>query len=308
MDVTIGPGRAEQATMVADGAASRESVAEYGRSAPVTADHRATEATQRLHGSGLGPVEWVPQTASTNADLLAVAAEGAAHGLVRVTDHQTAGRGRLDRTWTTRPGDALLVSVLVRPTAGRDDLGWITSASAVAAAEAAAALGSVGVGIKWPNDLVVGAPGSHRKLAGILAQSTITGGDVAVVVGMGLNVRSPGGDLADVAVGLDALGPTPDRVDLLVETLRRLGELLDREAGDEDLWARYRALSATIGTEVRVTFDDGRTLDGSAVDVQPSGALVVESNGARREVLVGEVTSVRWPGSDGPDHGAAPDR
>ena len=244
-----------------------------------------------LDGTAVGPVSWVAETGSTNVDLLDAAGSGEPHGTVLVADHQTAGRGRRDRRWESAPGDALMVSVLLEPTSGPASLASLTTAVGVAAAEACAALGADGVGLKWPNDLVVGPPGERRKLAGILAQSLVSPDRVAAVVGLGLNVR---GDrlagLAPTAVALDELVASPDREQILIEVLRRLAALLD--ASPRDLRARYLARSTTVETDVEVTTDAG-VLRGRAVDVTLAGSLVVEAGDGRHEVVVGDVVSVR---------------
>ena len=115
------------------------------------------------------------------------ARSGAAHGTVLVADHQTAGRGRLGRSWQAPPGSALLCSILLRPepTAVVHGAVW---AVALAAQSAVAALTGVTPELKWPNDLMVG----ERKLAGVLAEGVTDRDDPltlsGVVVGIGLNV------------------------------------------------------------------------------------------------------------------------
>lgn len=257
-------------------------------------------ATAALEPHGIGPVRWVAETGSTNADLLEEAAAGAPSGAVLVTDHQTRGRGRRDRTWLAAPGDGLLVSTLVRPSTDIDRPGLLTAAMGVAAAEACHDLGFMGVRIKWPNDLVVGPPGGHRKLAGILAQSHAAGSSLAVVVGLGLNVRASGlaPALSAQAVALDDLGPPPERIDLLVATMARFGDWLaaTRRGDDTRLWDRYRALSATLGTDVVCDLGD-RSLRGHAVDVDDDGALLVATGGSLERIVAGDVASLRSAGS-----------
>ena len=127
-------------------------------------------ATSEVPGTRFADVRWVAETGSTNQDLLAAAAEGAPEGVVLVADHQTAGRGRLDRSWIAPAGASLLVSALLRPSVGPEDLFLLTLACGLAAVNAVDEVAGVRPGLKWPNDLVVAAgPLADRKLAGILA-------------------------------------------------------------------------------------------------------------------------------------------
>ena len=118
-------------------------------------------------------VEHVAETGSTNADLLATAAERPDRSVL-VADHQTAGRGRLDRRWDAPPGANLLVSILFHDVPAHPS--ELTRRVALAAVDACAEVAGVDVALKWPNDLLVG----DRKLAGILAERNAAG---SVVVG-----------------------------------------------------------------------------------------------------------------------------
>jgi BirA family biotin operon repressor/biotin-[acetyl-CoA-carboxylase] ligase len=268
-------------------------------------------------GTRFADVRWVAETGSTNADLLALAADGGGEGVVLGADHQTAGRGRRGRTWEAPPDGAVLVSVLLRPPAPAVDL--VTPAVAVAAAEAVEAVAGlapeVAPRIKWPNDLVV--PGHDgrptRKLAGILAEATWPpGADIAsgwaapaastrvpVVVGMGLNVRAAGRapGLDATAIACDELGGAPvTREDLVAAWLVALDRWYPRAIdpdGRDALWAEWRRRSATLGRRVRVDLgvDD---VEGEAVDVTPGGQLVVRTDeGDERTLAVGDVTNLR---------------
>ena len=112
-------------------------------------------------------VRWFEEIDSTNTYLRGEAADGAPEGLVAVADHQTAGRGRLDRRWESPPGANLLASVLLRPDCNPDDLHLCTGALGLAAVDACAEVAGVEAQLKWPNDLLVGG----AKLAGILAEA-----------------------------------------------------------------------------------------------------------------------------------------
>jgi BirA family biotin operon repressor/biotin-[acetyl-CoA-carboxylase] ligase len=271
----------------------------------MVADVKGSSATSRLTGTRFADVRWFDEVGSTNADLLALAAEGAAEGLVLVADHQTAGRGRLDRTWEALPGSSLLVSVLLRPRLHPDETFLLTNAAAVAAVDACQETAGVRPGVKWPNDLVVVAGDRHRgrKLGGILAEARMANGRVeAVVVGMGLNVNWPPDlppELADVAAALNhVVGHEVDREDLLVAWLRHLDArlaALDGAEGRTELDADLRRASATLGRSVRVELPGGRIVEGDAVDLTPGGHLLVApaDGGPVLEVTVGDVVHLR---------------
>lgn len=222
------------------------------------------------------------ETGSTNADLLDEAAAGAPDGIVLATDYQTAGRGRLERTWEAKPGDGLLVSVLLRPaglTAERR--GLVASAVALAARSACREVAGVDPELKWPNDLL---SASGAKLAGILAVSVAD----AVVVGMGMNVHGgpPGSAFLD-----DLAGERVSRAALLGAWLRDL----DGRAAD---WAvvavDYRRQCATVGRRVSVELFEGRFLEGMAEGIDDLGRLVVRADdGETRALSVGDVTHLR---------------
>ena len=184
---------------------------------------------------------------STNAYLRREARAGAPEGLVAVADHQSAGRGRMDRRWESPPGASLLVSVLFRPEFEPSELHLCTAALALAAAEACRRVADVDAVIKWPNDLLVG----NAKLAGVLAEAEFLSGSCAVVVGLGLNVGWPG----PAGVGgtcLNDLCATPvDRDALLVALLDALSPrrvLLGQRFGKTGSGGRATPALRHVGT------------------------------------------------------------
>src|SRR5262245_26255558 len=236
----------------------------------------------RLAGTRFHDVHWFEIVDSTNRYLLQRAAKGAAAGEVAVADEQSAGRGRLGRSWVAPPGSALLASVLLRPGLSPERVHLVTLAAGLAALDALRALGvfdSPGAadppGLKWPNDVVVG----DRKLAGILAEAD---GGGAVVVGMGCNVQPDAlaPELREIAAAVPV-----DREDLLVEWLRAYDarlDALDRVVADA------AARSATIGRRVRVELA-GETFEGNAEALTEEGYLVVDG----RAVSAGDVVHLR---------------
>ena len=245
-------------------------------------------------------VTWVHETGSTNADLLAAARKGAAHGTVAVADHQTEGRGRHGRTWIDDPQAALLVSVLLRPD-GVIEPSWLVSATSVALAETVRRLG-VDAWVKWPNDIVVPSDGTDEKLAGVLAESIVSGGRIeAVVVGVGCNVTSAAARGVEQATAIEIVAPraTPvDRAELLISFLHCLDRLLQtgRSAADVGIAQRYRALSATIGRRVRVEMHD-RVVMGLAENIDSGGRLLVRDTNRRHVITAGDVVHLRPLGS-----------
>jgi BirA family transcriptional regulator, biotin operon repressor / biotin---[acetyl-CoA-carboxylase] ligase len=231
-------------------------------------------------------VEVLPQTPSTNAVCADRAREGAAEGLVVTTEHQYAGRGRLDRTWEMPPRAAIAVSVLLRPPFGVARWPWLPLMTGVAVAEA------VGGRVKWPNDVLL----DDRKLCGILVEVVDTPDGPAAVVGIGLNVSLTAEELpVETATSLElARGAAVDRTEVLVELLGRLrtayGLLRDDPAA---LAERYVALSATLGRAVRVELPAGGTLEGVATGIEPDGRLVVETATERHAVAAGDVVHAR---------------
>ena len=268
---------------------------------------KGDRARSDLAGSRFADIRWVAETGSTNRDLLDLAAQGgageggggAADGIVLVADHQTAGRGRLDRSWHAPAGGSLLLSVLFRPDPDAAQL--LTMAVGVAAAEACRMVADAVSLLKWPNDLiVVGADGEVRKLGGILAESTVADGAIdVVVVGLGLNVNWPAADsgelpddLASTAAALNHLcGHLVDREELLIALLQRLDHWCREPA--VHLLSRYRTLCATIGARVSVDLGTEQVV-GFAADITDSGSLLVDvAGGPRREIVVGDVVHLR---------------
>jgi BirA family transcriptional regulator, biotin operon repressor / biotin---[acetyl-CoA-carboxylase] ligase len=251
-------------------------------------------------GGRWAQVDVVDRTGSTNADLLAAAADGAPDHTVLVAEHQDAGRGRLTRSWIAPPGSGITVSVLLRPTGvSPSRFGWLPLLAGLALLDAVRAVCDVPAGLKWPNDLLLG-PG-QRKAAGILAEV----GDAvrpAVVVGIGLNVAASPPDQPG-ATSLAAEGVSVDRTHMLITLL---GCLAEREAqwragrGDPEatrLRADYRAGCATLGSEVKVEMPGGTVLHGIAEDVDRDGRLLLlDPAGHRRAVAAGDVVHLRPSG------------
>jgi BirA family transcriptional regulator, biotin operon repressor / biotin---[acetyl-CoA-carboxylase] ligase len=251
-------------------------------------------AAQLTAGSALWrELRVVERAGSTNADLVAAAAADAPEGTVLVAEHQDAGRGRLDRTWTSPPRAGLTVSLLVRPDVPASRRAWLSLLTGVALAEAVAGTADVRASLKWPNDLLAG---DGRKLAGILAETS--GG--AVVIGVGLNVSTRADELPDTGSSLELQRGGPvDRGEVLLGLLRAFERLYlpwVAALGDpvaSGLARDYLAWSSTVGTPVTVTLPDGSALQGVAESVDWDGRLVVRTDGGVVELASGDVRHVR---------------
>jgi BirA family biotin operon repressor/biotin-[acetyl-CoA-carboxylase] ligase len=240
----------------------------------------------------VSPVDWsvevVEAAPSTNALVAERARSGAAgEGLVVVAEHQTAGRGRLDRTWETPARSALTLSVLLVPRAEQADWPWLPLLTGYAAARALRQLGPE-VSLKWPNDVLL----NDRKLAGILTERVDTPAGPAVVTGIGINVGLTPAELPhDGATSLAIEGVAVDRTDLLSALLRSLRTEYDAFQRGELVALRtaYADACATVGREVRVDLPTGGTLVGQATGIDEGGRLLVLGPAGVVPVSAGDV-------------------
>ncbi|HEX5402389.1 MAG TPA: biotin--[acetyl-CoA-carboxylase] ligase [Pseudonocardiaceae bacterium] len=240
-------------------------------------------------------VNVVPTTASTNADLVEAARQGAADRTVLIADEQTGGQGRLTRSWVSPAGTGLYLSVLYRPTGVADRLGWLALLAGVALVRTSRWAGATAA-LKWPNDLLLGP--DLRKGAGVLAETS----DDAVVLGIGLNLLPlPAG----VPLGAGGLAPTSlaEAGATRLDRTEIAGRLLTELAGLERAWrlaggdpgdarAEYVDHCATIGQQVNVELP-GSTLSGTATGIGGDGSLLVRADDGEHSVYAGDVVHVR---------------
>ena len=233
-------------------------------------------------------VEVVPEVGSTNAVVGARALAGEPAGLVLVAEAQTAGRGRLDRSWVSPPRAGLTLSVLVRPALPPGRWPWLPLLTGLAVATAVRDQAQLGAVVKWPNDVLVGG----RKVCGVLAEVPEPG---AAVLGIGLNVTTRPDELpTPTATSLQLAGAvTTDRDTLLRAVLRSLSEIL---ADLETSLADYRERCSTLGQRVRVELPSGAAVEGVAEAVDDDGRLVVDG----RAYGAGDVVHLRPAGGRRP--------
>ncbi len=224
----------------------------------------------------------LPTADSTNA----VAAERPIAGTVVVADHQTAGRGRLDRTWETPPGSALTFSAVVDPRL--EDASWplLPLATALAIAEGVERATGLTVGLKWPNDILI----EEEKVAGILLERVVADRPLAVI-GVGINVAMRPEQLpVPTATSLAIAGSDASRTVVFGAVVQALAAgLASLRADPPAMLVAYRLACTTLGREVTVQLPDGSEHHGTATDVDDHGRLVV----AGRAIGAGDVVHVR---------------
>jgi BirA family transcriptional regulator, biotin operon repressor / biotin---[acetyl-CoA-carboxylase] ligase len=241
-------------------------------------------------------IRWFDELDSTNTWLLEEAASGCPEGTVVVADRQSAGRGRLGRTWSSEPGSGLLTSILFRPSLEPSDLFSVAALVSLGALDAVQAVAGVRAGAKWPNDLVV----DDAKLAGVLSETTgVASGALAVVVGIGINISWPmPGAVADElgATCLESLsGQRVERealLEALLDGIEARRALLDDGPGRASIVHDLAARTVTVGRSVRVELA-GESFTGTATGLDARGQLVVDTPEGSRTVSAGDVVHLR---------------
>lgn len=235
-----------------------------------------------------GAPVWNPlllaETTSTNDVARDRGRRGESAGFIVAASRQTAGRGRLGRTWESPPDRGLYVSILLRPQLRHDETGQLPILASVAAVDAVEALTGLCPQIKWPNDLMIGG----RKLGGLLIETGSAGAGLAfAVVGIGLNVRQSADDFSPEVRGQAtslflATGRLYRRADLLVALLGALERRLALPfAETREAWI---ASSLTLGQRVELFTGRGRK-QGQALGLDDSGALLLRGDSGEIETI-----------------------
>jgi BirA family biotin operon repressor/biotin-[acetyl-CoA-carboxylase] ligase len=205
---------------------------------------------------------------------------------VVVAEFQSNGRGRLDRTFDAPTSSALLFSFAVRPKRNQSDWGFLPLLTGMCVARALNSFieGQTPVTLKWPNDLLV----DGKKLGGIIAE--VRG--EAVIIGVGINVEMSVEELpAAGATSLLIVGCSNlNRNQILTKILFEIEAGLTSWDGGEIFVDRYREVSSTLGNQVRAQLPGGKVLESRAIDIDPSGALILESG---ERITVGDVIHLR---------------
>ncbi|MEI7947320.1 MAG: biotin--[acetyl-CoA-carboxylase] ligase [bacterium] len=226
-------------------------------------------------------VRFLNETESTNRDVDAAALAGAAEGLLIIADSQTAGRGRMTRTWFSPAGDNLYFSLLLRPDVGLAVVPSLPLVVGLAVAEAIVACAPALLPkIKWPNDILV----NGKKICGILCELQTKKDNVDyVVVGVGINVNLTADqmpvELKERATSiLIENGESLKREQLLAAILNRLEPIYDnwRAFGFKPLVQNINALDALRGVSIRMDLS-GAPIEGIASGIQDDGSLLLQT-------------------------------
>jgi len=262
-----------------------------GDNAPMTAALIDPVRLKPLLGT-LAPrfdVDALAEASSSSDLLLERAAHGAGSGSVLVVDRQTAGRGRRGRQWQSSPEGSLTFSLLWRFDGGVERLAGLSLAVGVALARALSSLGVANARLKWPNDVLL----DGRKLAGVLVELSSERRGMIAVIGIGLNLQAPTGDLPQPAAGLaQAMHHLPERHDILAALLAALAETLDTFAVDgfSSLKTDWQTHHAWQGESVQLLENGAQQLSGLCLGVDDDGALLVETTAGIQRVFSGDLS------------------
>ena len=257
-------------------------------------------------------VVYLPSVGSTNDAARDLAEKGAPHATLVVTDEQTAGRGRMGRSWYMPPRSALAMSILVRPELDATRANRLTMLAGLAAAEGIEQATGLSVKLKWPNDVVAmnndpwtmnkdqlatinGQWSTVKKMGGILCESAIVGDRIDyAVVGIGLNVNVDFADQPELATTATSmmlqLGREVDRLSVLAAVVGRFAARFDSLQGGDALREAWAARLVTLGRRVEARSGE-ETLIGQAQGIDDDGALLLRTgDGVVHRLLAADVT------------------
>lgn len=236
------------------------------------------------------------ETDSTNNYAKELASDGATHGTAVIADSQTAGKGRLGRSFFSPPGTGLYLSVIIRPDISLETAQLITSCAAVAAAEAVEELCGRDVSVKWVNDLYM----NGRKICGILTEASLSLETKSLdyaVIGIGINVLSVknifGQELNDTAASVeDETGVKINRNTLCSVLLNRLDERL-ADIENRSFLENYRRREILTGNVITANAG-GEKVTGTAIGIDDNASLIIQlPDGSVRALSSGEASLCR---------------
>jgi len=233
---------------------------------------------------------------STNTEAMNQAKRGADEGLCIIAKHQTAGRGRLGRTWISPENAGLYFSIVLRPQGETRFLPLLTFAAAIAVFETLRELYELDPDIKWANDVHI----KEKKICGILAETAETDKGLAVILGLGINLKSPifPPELLETATSIEAeTGKTPDYEIVLQTLIRQFSafyKIFQSEHGAERIRHEWiNRSSYAFGKEVKVSLEN-KTIFGKTCGIEENGALRIETEkGEIKIIQAGDVENLR---------------
>jgi BirA family biotin operon repressor/biotin-[acetyl-CoA-carboxylase] ligase len=246
------------------------------------------------------PVLLLAETGSTNEVAIGLADGGAVAYSLVVAESQTAGRGRLGRSWQSPSGSGLYFSMILRPRLEPEDLPKITLAAGLAVCSAIEKVSGLSLLIKWPNDILL----DGRKLGGILSEVADLqneSGRPAVVLGVGLNINTPRSafpaDLQDKAAYLSVYAgreyPRGEILAAIVVEIKKIVERFERE-GFVMILEEWRRRDASLGRELSWLTQGGDIVKGVSLGPDRSGQLLIrDDQGTVHEVLSGDISLAR---------------
>jgi BirA family transcriptional regulator, biotin operon repressor / biotin---[acetyl-CoA-carboxylase] ligase len=250
------------------------------------------QLNSHLSGLPIPEIRYFDVIGSTNDEALSWIGTDAKDGCLVVAEQQTKGRGRLGRTWVTRPGSSLAFSLIVHPTEEEiANLTFFSPLGALAISQALEKVAGLRPLIKWPNDVLL----QRRKAAGILVEAGWLGEKLqGIVIGIGINIAPeavpPPKELLFPAISVEeAAGKSVDRFVLLRNVLESIFQWRAkiRSEGFRQEWERRLAFK---GEWVSIEEAAGETLTGQVVGIDETGNLVLStSTGARISVVAGDV-------------------
>ncbi len=236
----------------------------------------------------------VAVTGSTNDDMARMLGEERARGLTLVADFQERGTGRKGRSWVAPAGSALLCTIGLPDPLPAEDLWAVPFWTALAVRRALAEFG-IAVRLQWPNDVLLG----ERKLAGILCISRVAGEYAWAACGIGLNVRRP-----DDAAAIAGISPPPayvsdvlrdvERAQVLQALLRCVDEMYDWLHATARITHEWEDAAGIPGAQYRILLDgSSEAFEARALRLSTGGALLVDHDGAQREITLADARVLR---------------
>lgn len=250
-----------------------------------------------IKGSLLGKkLKFYQEIDSTNTVLKKIAADNAAEGTIVLADVQTAGRGRRGRAWMSAPGMGIWMSILLRPNLHPSQVQSLTLAASVAVVGALEQLGIEGLGIKWPNDILI----NGRKVCGILTELSAEAERVEwVILGIGLNVNHLESDfppeLKSIATSLrlsQGSSGTLNRSRIAAGIINELEEVYNHfiEKGPAWVVAQWKKWNVTLGKRVNLITQAG-SVQADVTGITLEGQLIVKyDDGTTGEIMSGEIS------------------